>query len=277
MSNNPLIPSQAEITAIETMAKYATESTYLSKLGGFAAVFSIAMYAREMNLPIMSSIFGGIRPVLGKIEISPQMMNAMIRKGGHKLKVDCTNERCVIEGTRKDTGETCSVSFSLEDAKRAKINKSGGAWDMYPADMCFARAISRLARRLFPDVIGMAYVEGEIEEMEEENKDDDKDDTIDVKSENSPLNDVLKTLKDDAKRFNERFGGVEDTQYNLMDFVDFISIKGKTTVEDTIRQGLKNDERFIKSYLNWVADCVSKEPKKEELKITQLDMLDANL
>lgn len=42
--------------------------------------------------------------------------------------------------------------------------KPGGVWAKYPEDMIYARALSRLARRLFADVIGTAYVEGEIRE-----------------------------------------------------------------------------------------------------------------
>src|SRR5689334_21293173 len=71
---------------IESMAKYAIDAKHLDKIGGVAGATAIALYAREIGLPIMASLYGGIRPVLGKIEISPQMMNALIRKSGHKLQ-----------------------------------------------------------------------------------------------------------------------------------------------------------------------------------------------
>lgn len=162
--NNPLIPSNEEIKAIEVMSKNAVESKYFEKLGGYSGIFSIAMYAREMGLPVMSALFGGMHNVLGKVQISPQLMNAMIRKAGHRMDIQSDDTKCTITGTRKDTGEKCTVSFSVEDARKAGIYKAGGGWEKYPSDMCFARAMSRLARRLFPDVIGMSYVEGEIEE-----------------------------------------------------------------------------------------------------------------
>ena len=170
MSERSLIPAQDELKAIEIMAKHAVDSKYFEKLGGFAGVFSIAMYARELNIPVMSALFGGMSNILGKIQIAPQLMNAMIRKAGHTLKIDSNDTRCVITGTRKDTGEQCTVSFSIEDARKAGIFKSGGGWDKYPSDMCFARALSRLARRLFPDVIGMAYVDGEIQDDKQNGK-----------------------------------------------------------------------------------------------------------
>lgn len=160
---NDLIPTNEEIKAIEIMCKHAVDSRFLEKIGGFAGAFSIAMYAREMGLPIMSSIFGGIRPVLGKVEIAPQLMNAMIRNRGHFLQTKLhTNDACTIYGKRKDTGEDMTVSFTIEDAKRAKIYK--GAWETYPKNMTYKSALSNLAKWLFPDVIGMSYVEGELDE-----------------------------------------------------------------------------------------------------------------
>jgi hypothetical protein len=55
---------------------------------------------------------------------------------------------------------TCS--FSLSEAKRAGL--TGAVWQKYQEDMLFWRALSRLARQLFPDVIKGCYVQGEIQE-----------------------------------------------------------------------------------------------------------------
>lgn len=164
MSDYKLIPSNEEIKGIEVMAKYANDSKFFSNLGGAPGIFSIMMYAKEIGISPMAAVMGGMHNIQGKIQISPALMNSMIRRAGHKLEIDSNDSRCLIKGTRKDTGETCSVSFSIEDAKKANIYKSGGGWEKYPSDMCFARAISRLSRRLFPDVIGVSFVEGEIQE-----------------------------------------------------------------------------------------------------------------
>ncbi len=169
-----------EIQTLEIMAKYAHESKFFATLGGMPGIMTIMMFAKDVGLSPMQAIMGGVHNIQGKLTISPQMMNGLIRKSGHKLEIDSTSERCIIKGIRKDTGEIAVASFSVEEAKKANIFKSGGGWDKYPSDMCFARALSRLSRRLFPDVIGMAYVEGEIEDKEtreEKNKD-----VIDVSS-----------------------------------------------------------------------------------------------
>jgi hypothetical protein len=262
-----LIPTQAEITAIEVMAKQAVESKFIDKLGGFPGAFSIAMYARELNVPIMSALFGGFSNIMGKITIAPQLMNAMIRRAGHKLKIDSNDQRSIIVGTRKDTGESCEVSFSLEDARKAGLVKPNGGWEKYPSDMCFARALSRLARRLFPDVIGMAYVEGELDEEEKDKKENIE--TIETSSGEAKSIDNI----DASNKFKETFKSIENMDYDLNDFVSFISEKSKKTSEETINQAIKNADRFSKSYLKWVEEKIESDKNMVLVKAEPMDML----
>jgi hypothetical protein len=91
-----------------------------------------------------------------------------MRRAGIKIEiVESTDEKCVIRGTRLD-GDHATVSYTLDDAKKAGLVKPSGGWVKNPKDMCFARAISRLARQIAPDVIGGCYVEGEIRALEQE-------------------------------------------------------------------------------------------------------------
>jgi hypothetical protein len=257
-----LIPTQAEIQAIEVMAKQAVESKFIEKLGGFAGAFSIAMYARELNVPIMSALFGGFSNIMGKITIAPQLMNAMIRRAGHKLKIDSNDQRSIIVGTRKDTGETCEVSFSLEDARKAGLVKPNGGWEKYPSDMCFARALSRLARRIFPDVIGMAYVENELEDAE-----------VEVVEEEEVVQEKKEALAKECMTFKDQFKSIENMDYDLNDFVSFISEKSKKTSEETISQAIKNADRFSKSYLKWVDEKIESDKNMVLVKAEPMDML----
>ncbi len=59
-----------------------------------------------------------------------------------------------VTGVRADTGTATQVSFTIQDAKTAGLlDKKGSSWSRYPADMLWARAVSRLARVAFPDVL----------------------------------------------------------------------------------------------------------------------------
>jgi hypothetical protein len=164
-----LVPTKEEFDIIQMMAKTASDSKHFEKLGGFPGIFSLALYAREMGIPAMTALHGGLVSVMGKITMSAEMMNSLIRQKGHKLEIlECNARICRIKGTRKDTGEIYTAEFSLEDAKRAGLIKNGGGYDKHTDDMLFARCISKLKRRLFPDVACKAYVEGELEDSEEE-------------------------------------------------------------------------------------------------------------
>ena len=167
---NEVAVTTDQINAVVAIAKYAANSKLFDKLLGSsdpatkeAAAFCIAMYAHDLGLPIMPCLFGGIRPVVGNIEISPRMMNGMIRKAGHKIDILKSDEAiCTLKGTRHDTKESYTCSFTIDDARRAGLVRSGGGYEKWASDMLFARCLSRLSRRLFADVISTAYIEGEI-------------------------------------------------------------------------------------------------------------------
>lgn len=157
-----LFPKNEEMQTLQVMAKAACNSKFYNNLGGEAGILSIMLLARELNIPPMQALSGGIWNIQGKVEMSARMMNMKIRQAGHELKVTMSDTACEVYGKRKDTGEEFTGVFTLKDAERAGcLNKT--VWKQYPREMLFARALSLCARILFPDVIGNCYVEGEIE------------------------------------------------------------------------------------------------------------------
>ena len=267
-----LIPAADEMKALETMATAATNSKFFNTLNGKDGIFSIMLYAREIGVPPMQALMGGLHNVQGKITMSAQLMNSMIRKAGHKIEIlESTNAVCILKGTRKDTGETATISFSLEEARNAGVYKSGGSWDKYPSDMCFARALSRLARRLFPDIIGTAYVEDEIEDKEKEKDDAEveevKDEEITIS--NSDASDT----GDKMVAFSEKFKPIENMDYDLIDFLKHCEVTYKKTVEDSIASAIKNSDKFEKAYLKWVNEKIAGEKKAVDVKAEQGDLL----
>lgn len=57
-------------------------------------------------------------------------------------------------------------TYTIEQARKAKLVKTDGAWEKDPPSMLIARASSRLGRRVFPDVVGNLYTRDELEEAE---------------------------------------------------------------------------------------------------------------
>src|SRR2546429_1423283 len=168
MSENTLtikqsyIPHENELQILQVVARNAASSGLYTNSGSEQKIFMILLAAKELRIPPMQALNGGIWNIQGKIEISARLMNAMIRRAGHSIGVKhCDSTKCVIEGKRADNGDTFVAQFTIEDATKAGISNRAN-WKSYAEDMLYARAMSRLARRLFPDIIGTAYVEGEI-------------------------------------------------------------------------------------------------------------------
>jgi len=161
------LPTEHEMMVFKTMAKGAVSSGLYK--GKEESIIMIMLAARELGIPPMQALNGGIFIIQGSVVISARMMGALIRKSGHSFEVvESTDKNCTLRGQRIDqSGDCIECSFSIEDARKAFLVKPGSSWEKYPKDMCFARAISRLARQLFSDIIGMGYVEGEIIDLPE--------------------------------------------------------------------------------------------------------------
>jgi hypothetical protein len=157
------IPSEHEMMVYHTMAEQAVSSKMYRGIGEKAGVMMIMLSARELGIPPMQALNGGINIINGKAEISARMMSALIRKAGHEIKIkESSDTSCTLVGRRIDSGESEEATFTVADAQKAGLVKPNGGWVKCPKDMCFARSLSRLARQLFSDVIGIGYVEGEI-------------------------------------------------------------------------------------------------------------------
>lgn len=161
-----LLPSKDEFDMFMTIAKNAQDSGLYAGVGGQAKLFMVLLSARELGISPLAALNGGIWNIQGKIEISARLMNSMIRRAGHRMKINSTRTECVITGVRVDTGEEHTEVFTWDMAAQAGLT-GGNVWKKYPEDMLYNRCMSRLARRLFPDVIGTAYVDGEVRESQD--------------------------------------------------------------------------------------------------------------
>jgi hypothetical protein len=133
-----------------------------SMRGKPAAVTAAILSGRELGVGPMTAL-QHIHIVKGKPGQSAQLMRSLILSAGHQLRyLETTDTRCVVEGRRRGEEEWTRVAFTADQAKRARIDLGA-----YPEDKLVARATSRLARRLFADVIGgLAYTLEELEDLD---------------------------------------------------------------------------------------------------------------
>jgi hypothetical protein len=198
-------PSQIELQSVALIARTAHASGLYGGVGGEAKIMMILLAAKELGVGPCQALNGGIWSIQGKVEISARLMNGLIRRAGHSIKVVMSDDTCcTLLGTRSD-GDFFETSFTMDDAVKAGL-ANGNVWKKYPADMLYNRCMSRLARRLFSDVISECYVEGEISESKEaEKKEKNKPENLEqaeceeITQKPSKFIESLKTLNQEIK------------------------------------------------------------------------------
>lgn len=126
-------------------------------------------YGRALGLEPMAAI-QGIVVIQGKPTASAQLVGALVRRAGHRLRVRLVTddkghpaaEATVIRSD--DPDYEFRAVWTMERAKAANLVSKGGSWQTYPAAMLKARAITEVARDACPEALaGVAYTPEELE------------------------------------------------------------------------------------------------------------------
>src|SRR5437773_3013405 len=163
---NELIKSDKvqEFELMQRMGKAFFASQMFPDLKSEAQSIVKVMVGKELGLPPFASITG-IHIVAGKPVLGANLLATMIAKHpnySYRI-IKSTKEICEIEfydskdkAVNKDTFVGI-VSFTIQEAQEAGLLAKDN-WKKYAADMLFARAISRGARRYAPGIFGGAPV-----------------------------------------------------------------------------------------------------------------------
>lgn len=249
VANRSQMPSEHEMMVFHTMAEQAVSSKMYKGIGEKAGVMMIMLSARELGIPPMQALNGGINIIQGKVEISARMMSALIRKSGHQIIVkECSDNQCILIGKRCDTGESQSSSFSVAEAQKAGLIKAGGGWTKFPKDMCFARALSRLARQLFSDVIGIGYIEGEIGQAVEI-KPSEVEELI-----SEELIHPEEVVVENEREYIDKFLNLFDKEDKMhaMEYLKVVQKHFEWTAIQAIKELLKDEKKLFDKFNSWV-------------------------
>lgn len=152
--------------AIE-IAKHFASSKLLPDLNA-DAVFLIMAVGAELGIPATAAL-RSVYVVKGKPFVSADLMKSLcLRRRDvceffRLVKSDAT----LATYTAKRVGdEAVTMTFTIEQAKRAKLIKGDSAWEAYPETMLRHRCVAMLAREVFPDLTLGIYCQEEREEME---------------------------------------------------------------------------------------------------------------
>lgn len=131
------------------------------------SVLACILTGSELGLGPMQSL-RMVNVIEGRPAASAELMRALVNRAGHRVDVlEARNDRVTLAGQRKDTGAKATVTWTIQDAQRAKLT-GNPAWGKYPRSMLLARATSELCRMLFADVIGGLYTPEETAAIEGE-------------------------------------------------------------------------------------------------------------
>jgi hypothetical protein len=131
---------------------------------------AIMLKGRELGIPPMQAL-SHIHVINGKPTMSAELMLSQVLRLHPKTKISYpkrSGETCEIK-VQRDGSEPSVFSFSIADAQAAGL-MSNPTWKKYPRAMLHARAVSEMARSLFPDAIsGVSYTPEEMNAPVDEN------------------------------------------------------------------------------------------------------------
>lgn len=117
-----------------------------------AAIAACVLYGAEVGIGPMQSL-AKVDIVKGRPAPRAELARALALSAGHEIWVEeQTNTRCKVAGRRRGSQQMQSVTWTMDDVRKAGI--SNGAYAKYPRQMLFARASAELVRMLCPDVLG---------------------------------------------------------------------------------------------------------------------------
>lgn len=163
---NPVTDSWTDV--LDDVADYArkiadTDFVPVAFRGKVAATAAAILTGREMGFPPMRSL-RSLYAVHGRVGMYAEAMRAQALDAGHDIDYpESSSAKCVVRGRRAGSDTWTTITWTMDDARRAKLG--GDQWAKYPRQMLQARATAELCRLLFPDAL---YGLPAVEELEQE-------------------------------------------------------------------------------------------------------------
>ena len=143
------------------LADYVAQTEFVPKTlrNRPAAVAAAILSGREMGIGPMRAL-AHVHMVDGRPSLSAEQKRAAALAAGHDIVyVESTTSRCVVKGRRRGGQEWSTVTWTIDDAKNAKLAGKDN-WRNYPRRMLQARATGELCDLIFPDAsAGLATTE----------------------------------------------------------------------------------------------------------------------
>jgi hypothetical protein len=143
------------------------KSRMFAAYGSPHAVLSTIMVGRELGVPAMAAL-RSIHNIEGRHSLSAALMVALVLKSGmaeYFEPEEFDEKHAIFVTKRRGARKEVRVEHTIDMAVTAQLMKKDSNWMKIPVDMLVARAQSRLARLVYPDVILNLYTPDELIEM----------------------------------------------------------------------------------------------------------------
>jgi hypothetical protein len=165
------LPQEWEFTAMERLANYAAQSGLVSNLKPQQVIF-IILKGYELNITPMQAL-ADIHLVNGKPGLSVQLMISLANRSGMLSRLDIPDANdafkageATVTAVRRDRPDSpITMTFTMDDAKKAGLSGKSGPWTQYPGQMLVNRAVSMVLRRIIPEALSGMYLAEELEEQ----------------------------------------------------------------------------------------------------------------
>ncbi len=149
-----LVLREAEVLSSSTIVPRA----YRGKAPDIVAA---GLAGRAFGWDVMAAM-RNFHVIEGQASMKPEAMLGLVRQAGHSVVIENEAGIAVANGKRSDTGDTYQATFTLADAQAAGLAGKKN-WQQYEESMLTWRAVSKLCRVLFSDVVlGAGYVPEEM-------------------------------------------------------------------------------------------------------------------
>lgn len=145
-----------------TFASAAVNSGFFTVESASEVIVKVLL-GRDMGISATASL-RHIYVHKGHIGLQSELMSSRIKASGvYDYEIIRSDDNvCELRFKQLVRGDWVelnpTISFTIEEARKAKLIKSDSAWETYPSDLLFARAISRGTRRHCPHIWGQHTV-----------------------------------------------------------------------------------------------------------------------
>ena len=126
-----------------------------------ADIVAAGLAGRAFGWDVMASM-RNFHVIEGSASMKPEAMLGLVRQAGHSVTIEISSDAATAIGKRIDSGDEHTATFTLQDADDAGLAGKKN-WQQYQDAMLQWRAVSKLCRALFSDVVlGAGYVPEEL-------------------------------------------------------------------------------------------------------------------